>query len=822
MSQNKMVDKLKTLIETDKTVVREVRILNTTKGTVSGYFNCAESLFHFIKPYSNDYQIFMTLNPISISKIDSSRLNQALQKANSFVKDADIENLKYIFVDLDPKRSINMSSSESELSAAKEKARKIVLFLESHKFTRPIICLSGNGMHLLYPILLSNTPEHVKLLKTFLQILGQFFSDDKVEVDLTTYNPSRLTKVYGTYSRKGEPSSERPHRQSQILMHPTEEPEKNNEALLKFIQNYESILKPFKESTGFKSVEEFLNKHQLEIANVKSYYDVGTLYVLKTCPFNPEHTDRSAYVIQFHNGTILARCHHNSCQSNNWPILYKKYEKRKWEGKGSVVNQRDEKRSVADLLADIAHQDSEFALDSNRNPYSLFKKDNHIEIYRLSNPNYHKILRYKYYEEYKKTVPKEAIQQVIDLLEAKASFDGKEYPIELRVTKYGNSFYYNLCDSDWNVVEISDDGIQIIPQTVPLFTKNNVMKEQVLPDLNVDPLILKDLIKKHYRFTTEDDLILYTLYLVTCFIPNIARPLLLVHGEKGSAKSTLLRLTKSLVDPSAIELNSLSNKRDDLAINLSNHHLVAYDNLRTLSKEISDLLCVAVTGGSFTKRKLYSDEEETVLSFKRTILMNGIGLVANQPDLLDRSIIIELQRIPETEYQPEEIIYDNFENDKSKILGCIFQLVQSAKRIRPSIELKQVKRLADFTYWLASVAQAFGITQEQLFEILDRKEEAMMIEIVEANIVVSVLMKFMSNKCEYVGSVAELLRDLETFIYERNIRITNLKWPGSASVLSTRLSEAKSNLEYMGIYYYIKNAGSAKRITIYNENYKVE
>ena len=122
-----------------------------------------------------------------------------------------------------------------------------------------------------------------------------------------------------------------------------------------------------------------------------------------------------------------------------------------------------------------------------------------------------------------------------------------------------------------------------------------------------------------------------------------------------------------------------------LAINLSNHHLVAYDNLRTLSKEISDLLCVAVTGGSFTKRKLYSDEEETVLSFKRTILMNGIGLVANQPDLLDRSIIIELQRIPETEYQPEEIIYDNFENDKSKILGCIFQLVQSAKKIDPQL-----------------------------------------------------------------------------------------------------------------------------------------
>ncbi len=365
MTQNETIKHLQTLMGSDRSLVREVRVLNTPKGTFSGYFNCAESLFNCIKPYSQQYQIFMTLNPISISKIDNSRLNQPLQKANSSIKDSDIEELRYIFVDLDSKRSTNVSASESELLAAKEKAKKIVLFLESHKFTRPIICLSGNGMHLLYPICLSNTQEHVKLLKTFLQILNGLFSDEKVVVDVTTYNSSRLTKVYGTYSRKGEPSSERPHRQSQILMHPKEEPQKNNEALLKFIQNYESILKPFKQSKGFEGVKEFLNKHQLEIAKVKSYYDVGTLYVLKTCPFNPEHTDQAAYVIQFHNGTILARCHHNSCLGNNWPILYEKYEKRKWEGKGSVVNQRDEKRSVADLLADIAHQDSESINRSN-------------------------------------------------------------------------------------------------------------------------------------------------------------------------------------------------------------------------------------------------------------------------------------------------------------------------------------------------------------------------------------------------------------------------------------------------------------------------
>ena len=45
-------------------------------------------------------------------------------------------------------------------------------------------------------------------------------STSQVQVDRTTYNASRITKVYGTISCKGDETEERPHRKSSIISIP--------------------------------------------------------------------------------------------------------------------------------------------------------------------------------------------------------------------------------------------------------------------------------------------------------------------------------------------------------------------------------------------------------------------------------------------------------------------------------------------------------------------------------------------------------------------------------------------------------------------------
>ena len=49
-------------------------------------------------------------------------------------------------------------------------------------------------------------------------------------------------------------------------------------------------------------------------------------WVLRVCPFEPAHGDRSAVITMRASGVLGFRCQHDSCQGNNWKALREKYE----------------------------------------------------------------------------------------------------------------------------------------------------------------------------------------------------------------------------------------------------------------------------------------------------------------------------------------------------------------------------------------------------------------------------------------------------------------------------------------------------------------
>ncbi len=57
------------------------------------------------------------------------------------------------------------------------------------------------------------------------------------------------------------------------------------------------------------------------------------------------------------------------------------------------------------------------------------------------------------------------------------------------------------------------------------------------------------------------------------------------------------------------------------------------------------MFCRAATGGAFSKRGLYSDDDDVFFDFRRCIMLNGINVVPSRPDLLYCSIILTLQDI---------------------------------------------------------------------------------------------------------------------------------------------------------------------------------
>src|SRR5205814_3055497 len=115
---------------------------------------------------------------------------------------------------------------------------------------------------------------------------------------------------------------------------------------------------------------------------------------------------------------------------------------------------------------------------------------------------------------------------------------------------------------------------------------------------------------------------------------------LVLSGEQGSAKSTATRVARALVDPNTTPLRTPPREVRDLMIAAANSRVLAFDNLSTLPQWLSDALCRVATGGGFTTRRLYSDDEEMLFDAQCPVLLNGIEEFVNRADLLDRALVL--------------------------------------------------------------------------------------------------------------------------------------------------------------------------------------
>lgn len=784
--------------------ITEIRIL-ATKSIISGYYDDIKKLEQDIRTYDGTYNVFFTLNPV-IPEIETLGYNKLIQGAKKTTRDIEIDSLKLLLIDIDPIRPAKVSSTDEELESARQIAMDIEEFLYEYDFPEPIVCMSGNGYHLLYDINLENTKENIDIIKNFLLELHNIFKNNKAEVDRTTYNPARICKLYGTVATKGESTIERPHRKSAIVRVPNERrlvPREKLIQIAKLNSQSKSIdSKGTSSNTTNVEIEDWVKKHGIEVSHKKEWQD-SKLFVLKGCPWNDEHTDKSAYIIQYPNGNIAAGCHHNSCQDENWATLKEKYEPKNHISKGERSMSKAEEilALIKDRGCEFFHNEFDEAHVSIPNYPTMKVRDRKFELY-IS-----KIL----YDETNKLANKDAIKQVIDICEAKACFSGEEIKLFRRCTEKDNVIYYDLVDKEHNCVKISSGGVTIEPNRQIMFVNRKNQKAQIKPDLNYEDISVLD---KHYRFQSEDDKILHTVSLITSFISDIAHPIVVLYGEKGSSKTTTMRKDRGIIDPANSEIIALPKADKDLALTLSNNYLSCFDNLENISAEKSNMLCMACTGGGFTSRTLYSNDDETIHKFKVPIILNGINVVATKADLLDRCILIELERIPGDERREDSEIYKEFENDKPKILGAIFNILVKAKQIYPNVQLNRLGRLADFTRWGYAVAEACEIGGEKFLNAYLNNQARANQEALDSNPVANAVIILMNQTKSFEGKISELLTELNVIATQNGIDVKSPLWANEANVLSRRLNELKSNLNKEGIEFEVKHKTQGKIITI--------
>lgn len=315
--------------------VTELRAIGkgNSKYTESGYFTnlrrMAEEAAR-ITEYANC--VYFTPNPVNpdlLARCD----NRTETFPKNTTSDQDIVERQWLLIDCDPIRPIGVSSTNAEKDAALAKARQIRQGLTERGWSEPITADSGNGSHLMYRIDLPNDDNG--LVKRVLETLAMLFSDDIVKVDTVVHNPSRIWKLYGTWARKGDNTADRPHRMAGIIWDET--PEKLDlvsklqlEELARIIPSNPSTTTIGRRKSSQFDMEAWIAKHKLDVVGPTAWTDKNgrpaKRWLFHVCPWNSDHTNDSAYIVQFENGGIAAWCFHDGCKENNWQSLRKLYE----------------------------------------------------------------------------------------------------------------------------------------------------------------------------------------------------------------------------------------------------------------------------------------------------------------------------------------------------------------------------------------------------------------------------------------------------------------------------------------------------------------
>lgn len=306
----------------------EVRILG--RFSYSGYFKSFDNLCKQLEPYTNmdDEQIYFILNSIDKDCYARPQCEKFVKSPKATTTDSDIIRRKYLLLDFDPIRKSQTNSSDAQFELAHKKAQDVFRFLREKGWSEPIICVSGNGWHILVSVDLPCNKETDKIIKDFYTYMGSVFTDDKVEFDEKVYTNARLTKLYSTWAKKGANVPSNPWRQSKIVYIPKElkpTPIEKIKELADLAPKEEPKQAPNRPNRHFNNgnapfdLRTWLNEHG--IVYKEETNSNGTKFVLQHCPWEDTHSSKKEWesaLFQNADGQITFSCFHAHCKDKTW------------------------------------------------------------------------------------------------------------------------------------------------------------------------------------------------------------------------------------------------------------------------------------------------------------------------------------------------------------------------------------------------------------------------------------------------------------------------------------------------------------------------
>lgn len=456
----------------------------------------------------------------------------------------------------------------------------------------------------------------------------------------------------------------------------------------------------------------------------------------------------------------------------------------------------------ADLLVDLALERYRLGCSADGEPFAVeIEGANIARLFRGRGGSLRSELAEWFHDVHGKAPTANSLSDAMLVLEGQARRADRT-SVHLRVAGHENTVVIDLGTADGTAVVVDADGWRTTTLSPVLFRRTALTGALPAPESGGDLDDLRDLLNIDRRLWP-----LAVAWLVAALMPTIPHPILALLGEQGTGKSTFARLLTRLIDPSPAQLRTAPRDVDTWVVAASGSWVVALDNLSSIKEWMSDALCRAATGDGLVRRRLYSDDDLSVLAFRRVVALTSIDAGALRGDLADRLLVLDLTRIDPTRRRLDADLEARFLAAWPALFGAMLDLTAKVLGVLPAVHLARPPRMADFARVVAAVDEVLGT------DALDRyaaQGERMAEDVIESSPLAAAV-RDLAGLGPWTGTAADLYKRLTPD------RVPD-SWPKSPRGLSGALTRAMPALRSVGVEVTRhERSGAARLITVREE-----